>query len=54
MANGWLAENQQLAARIREMAEKGTLSHAIILTGSGDLQAAASFVDMLKERDLLV
>jgi len=49
MANGWLAENQQLAARIREMAEKGTLSHAIILTGSGDLQAAARFVAMAME-----
>ena len=33
------------ALRIREAATRGTLSHALLLTGSGDLQAAAALAE---------
>jgi len=46
MDGGWLTEDRQLETRIREMAKNGSLSHAMILTGGGDLKAAARFVAM--------
>ena len=46
---GWLADNRQLETRIREMEERDSLSHAVILTGEGDLAAAARFVAMAME-----
>ena len=36
-------DGEPLAARIREAARRGTLSHALLFTGSGDLAAAARF-----------
>mgnify|MGYP003297562280 CR=1 FL=1 len=36
--------NERLAQRIREIAAKGALSHAMILTGSADLSPAARFI----------
>ena len=36
-----LPENDPTAARIREAATRGTLSHALLFTGSGDREAAA-------------
>ena len=43
MDSHWLEE------RIREMAEKDSLGHAVILTGDGDLPAAARFIAMAME-----
>jgi len=36
-----LPGNEQVAARLREAAERGTLAHALLFTGSGDRMAAA-------------
>ena len=38
-----IPENSTLARRIRAAASKGTLSHAAILSGSGDRMAAARY-----------
>ena len=38
-----LPENDPAAARIREAATRGTLSHALLFTGSGDRAAAAKY-----------
>ena len=38
-----LPENDPIAARVREAATRGTLSHALLFTGSGDRLAAARF-----------
>lgn len=38
-----LPESDPAAVRIREAATRGTLSHALLLTGSGDLHAAARY-----------
>ena len=38
-----LAENDPAAARIREAATRGTLSHALLFTGSADLLSAARY-----------
>lgn len=38
-----LPENDPAAARIREAATRGTLSHALLLTGSADLLSAARY-----------
>ena len=37
-----LPENDPIAARVREAATRGTLSHALLFTGSGDRLAAAT------------
>lgn len=39
-----IPENSTWAALIRRAADEGQLSHAVILTGSGDLQSAARYV----------
>lgn len=41
MAELELPGNGQVAARLREAAERGTLAHALLFTGSGDRMAAA-------------
>lgn len=41
MAELELPGNEQVAARLREAAERGTLAHALLFTGSGDRMAAA-------------
>ena len=41
MAVFGLPEKEPAAARIREAAARGTLSHALLFTGSGDCEAAA-------------
>ena len=38
-----LPENDPIAARVREAATRGTLSHALLFTGSGDRLAAARY-----------
>ena len=38
-----LPGNQDIAQRLRQAASRGALAHALLLTGSGDLQAAAVF-----------
>ena len=38
-----LPEKEPAAARIREAAARGTLSHALLFTGSGDCEAAARY-----------
>ena len=38
-----LPENDPAAARVREAATRGTLSHALLFTGSGDRLAAARY-----------
>ena len=38
-----IAHDELLASRIAQAAERGALSHAIILSGSGDLSAAARY-----------
>lgn len=38
-----LPGNETVAARLREAAERGTLAHALLFTGSGDRMAAALF-----------
>lgn len=38
-----LPENDPAAARIREAATRGTLSHALLFTGNGDREAAARY-----------
>lgn len=43
MAPFGLPEKEPAAARIREAAARGTLSHALLFTGSGDCQAAARY-----------
>ena len=35
--------NDPIARRIREAASRGTLSHALLFSGSGDLSAAAQY-----------
>ena len=49
MDSRWLEENRRLESRVREMADRDTLSHAIIFTGDGDLAAAARFTAMAME-----
>lgn len=44
-----LSENDPVAARIREAATRGTLSHALLFTGSGDRLAAARYAAMAME-----
>ena len=39
-----LPETEPLAKRIRDAAGRGTLSHALLLSGAGDLAAAARYV----------
>jgi len=42
--SGWdLPENEAVAARIREAAGRGSLFHALLLSGAGDLASAAQF-----------
>lgn len=44
MAEQWtIAEDPRLAQRIRQAAGRGALSHAVILSGQGDLPEAARF-----------
>ena len=43
MALFGLPEKEPAAARIREAAARGTLSHALLFTGSGDCEAAARY-----------
>ena len=43
MAPFGLPEKEPAAARIREAAARGTLSHALLFTGSGNCQAAARY-----------
>ena len=43
MSQFGLQPREPAAARIREAATRGTLSHALLFTGSGDLQAAARY-----------
>lgn len=43
MARHFLKNDDPLAARIREAAGRGALSHALLLTGSGDGPAAANY-----------
>ena len=38
------AENSTLARAVRRAAEQGRLSHAIVLSGDGDLLGAARFI----------
>ena len=38
-----LRPEEPAAIRIREAATRGTLSHALLFTGNGDLTAAASY-----------
>ena len=43
MSQFGLRPEEPVAIRIREAATRGTLSHALLFTGSGDLSAAAQF-----------
>ncbi|MCI2056422.1 MAG: DNA polymerase III subunit delta' [Oscillibacter sp.] len=43
MAEWKLDGNQDIAARLREAASQGTLSHALLFTGSGDRMEAATY-----------
>ena len=48
-----LRPEEPAAIRIREAATRGTLSHALLLTGSGDRMSAACFAAAALELSLI-